>query len=180
MEIYITDLAAYNNGHLIGEWVSLPMDEDDLNFKVAEILSLGAEVCGDTEHEEIFFTDNECDYMEIGEYGNIYHLNEIAAKMERMNDHFKKMTKFLLSNNLVSNLNEAIEEVENVIIHENATMEDIAYEYVNECYDLDSLPSIISNNIDYKSIARDMEIEGSYFEVDGDIYEYLGWCLPIK
>lgn len=26
MEIYITDLAAYNNGHLIGEWVSLPMD----------------------------------------------------------------------------------------------------------------------------------------------------------
>jgi antirestriction protein len=71
-------------------------------------------------------------------------------------------------------LNEAIEEAENVIIHENATMEDVAYEFVNECYDLDSLPSIISNNIDYKSIARDMEIEGRYFEVDEDIYESLG------
>ena len=174
MEIYITDLAAYNNGHLIGEWVSLPMDEDDLNFKVEEILSLGAEVCGDIEHEEVFFTDYECDYMEIGEYDNIYHLNEIAVKMERMNEHFKKMTKFLLSNNLVRNLNEAIEEAENVIIHENSTMEDIAYEYVNECYDLGSLPSIISSNIDYKSIAYDMETEGRYFEVDGDIYEYLG------
>lgn len=80
VEIYITDLAAYNNGHLIGEWVSLPMDEDDLNFKVAEILSLGAKVCGDTEHEEIFFTDYECDYMEIGEYGNIYHLNECQRR----------------------------------------------------------------------------------------------------
>lgn len=174
MTIYITDLGAYNQGHLIGEHISLPMDEDDLKSKIDEILSIGEKACGDTEHEEIFITDYECDFMEIGEYDDPYKLNEIAQKMERMNDHFKKMTKFLLSNNLVSNLNEAIEEAENVIIHENSTMEDIAYEFVNECYDIDSLAPIISNNIDYKSIARDMEIEGRYFEVDGDIYEYLG------
>lgn len=174
MEIYITDLAAYNNGHLIGEWVSLPMDEDDLKSKIDEILSIGAKACGNIKNEEIFITDYESNFMEIGEYDDPYKLNEIAQKMERMNYYFKKMTKFLLSNNLVSNLNEAIEEAENVIIHENSTMEDVAYEYVNECYDLNSLPSIISNNIDYKSIARDMEIEGRYFEVDGDIYEYLG------
>ena len=174
MTIYITDLGAYNQGYLIGEHISLPMDEDDLKSKIDEILSIGAKACGDTEHEEIFITSFECDFMEIGEYDDPYKLNEIAQKMERMNDHFKKITKFLLSNNLVSNLNEAIEEAENVIIHENTTMEDISYEYVNECYDLDSLPSIISNNIDYKSIARDMEIEGRYFEVDGDIYEYIG------
>jgi hypothetical protein len=112
--------------------------------------------------------------MEIGEYDDPYKLNEIAAKMERMNDHFKKITKFLLSNNLVSSLNEAIEEAENVIVHENSTLEDVAYEFVNECYDLDSLPSIISNNISYKNIAHDMELEGRYFDVDGDIYEYIG------
>lgn len=174
MTIYITDLGAYNQGYLIGEHISLPMDEDDLKSKIDEILSIGAKACGDTEHEEIFITSFECDFMEIGEYDDPYKLNEIAQKMERMNDHFKKITKFLLSNNLVCNLNEAIEEAENVIIHENSTMEDIAYEFVNECYDLDSLPSIISSNIDYKSIARDMEIEGRYFEMDGDIYEYLG------
>ena len=175
MEIYITDLAAYNNSYLIGEWLSLPMDEDDLKSKIDEILSIGAKACGNTENEEIFITDFECDFMEIGEYDDPYKLNEIAAKMERMNEHLKKMTKFLLSNNLVRNLNEAIEEAEDlIIIHENSTLEDVAYEFVNECYDLDSLPSIISSNIDYKSIARDMEIEGRYFEVEGDIYEYLG------
>lgn len=174
MTIYITDLGAYNNGYLIGEHISLPMDEDDLKSKIDEILSIGAKACGDTEHEEIFITDFECDFMEIGEYDDPYKLNEIAAKMERMNDHFKKITKFLLSNNLVSSLNEAIEEAENVIVYENSTLEDVAYEFVNECYDLDSLPSIISNNISYKNIAHDMELEGRYFDVDGDIYEYLG------
>jgi len=30
MKIYITDLEAYNNGHLVGEWYTLPISEDDL------------------------------------------------------------------------------------------------------------------------------------------------------
>ena len=174
MEIYITDLAAYNNGHLIGEWVSLPMSKNDLNLKISEILLRGTEVCNKDEiHEEFFITDYECDFMEIGEYDDIYNLNDIAAKMERMNEHFQKITKFLLSNNLVNNLNKAIEEVENVIIHKNSTMEDIAYEFVNEHYDIGSLAPIIANAIDYQKIGRELSCDGRYFEEEGDIYEYL-------
>lgn len=174
MEIFITDLAAYNNGYLIGEWVSLPMDEDDLKAKINEILTIGAEACGNTENEEIFLTDYECRFMEIGEFDNPFKLNEIAKQADGLNDHELKMVGFLLRNGLVKDFTEALEKYEDVIIHEDSTMEDIAYEYVNECYNLDSLPSIISNNIDYQSIARDMEIDGNYFEQDGDIYEYLG------
>ena len=173
MEIYITDLAAYNNGHLIGEWVSLPMDEDDLKTKIDEILAIGVQACEDDDHEEIFITDYECDFMNIGEYDNPFKLNEIAEQIDGLNDHEIKMVKFLLQNGLVKDFEEALEKYEDVIIHENSTMEDVAYEFVNECYNLDSLPSIISNNIDYQSIARDMEIDGNYFEQDGDIYEYL-------
>ena len=174
MTIYITDLGTYNNGYLIGEHISLPMNEDDLKSKINEILSIGAKACGDTEHEEIFITDYECDFMEIGEYDDPYKLNEMAQKMERMNDHFKKMTKFLLSNNLVSNLNEAIEEAENVIIHENSTMEDVAYDFIDGFYNLKDLPPILANAIDYEQIGRELSYDGRYFEEDGDIYEYLG------
>jgi hypothetical protein len=53
-------------------------------------------------------------------------------------------------------------------------MEDIAYDFINECYGVDSLPSIIANNIDYESIGRELEMDGRYFEVDSDIFEYLG------
>lgn len=174
MEIYITDLAAYNNGHLIGEWVALPMDEEDLKAKIAEILATGAEVCGDNEHEEMFITDYQCDYMEIGEYTNQFQLNEIAEQAENLSAYELKAVKFLLSNYLVKDFNEALEKYEEVIIHEDSTMEDLAYEFVNECYGVDSLPAIIVNNIDYEKIGREMEMDGRYYEEDGDIYEYLG------
>ena len=53
-------------------------------------------------------------------------------------------------------------------------MEDIAYDFIEECYNLDDMPNIIANNINYESIARNMEIEGSYYKIDADIYEYIG------
>lgn len=174
MEIFITDLAAYNNGYLIGEWISLPMDEDDLKAKIDEILTIGAKACRDDEHEEIFLTDYECDYLEIGEFDNPFKLNEMAEQADELNDHEVKMVGFLLRNGLVKDFSEALEKYEDVIIHENCTFQDIAYDFVNECYNLNDLPSIISNNIDYESIGRQMEMEGNYFEQDGDIYEYLG------
>lgn len=173
MTIYITDLGAYNQGHLIGEHISLPIDEDNLKSKIDEILSIGAKACGDTEHEEIFITDYDCDFMEVHEYSDPFELNRIAQEAEELNDHELKIVRFLLNNGLVKDFTESLSQIEEVIIH-NGTMEDIAFEFVNECYDLDSLPSIISSNISYKNIAHDMELEGRYFEVDGDIYEYLG------
>jgi hypothetical protein len=172
MEIYITDLAAYNNGHLIGEWVALPMDEDDLRAKITEILAMGAQVCGDSEHEEIFITDYESDLMTIGEYADQFQLNEIAEQAENLSDCEVKAVKFLLNNYLVKDFNEALEKYEEVIIHESTTFEDLAYEFINECYGIDSLPAIIANNIDYEKIGRELEMDGRYFEVDGDIYEY--------
>lgn len=172
MEIYITDLAAYNNGYLIGEWVALPMDENDLSAKIREILAIGAEACGDTEHEEIFITDYESDLVSIGEYDDIFSLNAMAEKSEFLNDYEIKAIKFLLRNNFVKDFDEAMEHFEDVIIHESTSMEDLAYEFINECYSIDSLPSIIANNIDYEKIGRELEMEGRYYEEDGDIYEY--------
>lgn len=174
IKVYITDLAAYNNGHLIGEWVSLPMDEEDLRAKINEILSVGSQVCEDDEHEEMFITDFECDFLEIGEYADPFQLNEIAEQAECLSDYEVKAIKFLLNNYLVKDFNEALEKYEEVIIHESTTFEDLAHEFINECYGVDSLPAIIANNIDYEKIGREMEMDGNYYEVEGDIYEYLG------
>lgn len=53
-------------------------------------------------------------------------------------------------------------------------MEDIAYNLIEECYSFENIPDIIANNIDYEKIGRDLEIEGSYYKVNNDIYEYIG------
>nr|WP_321267744.1 antirestriction protein ArdA [uncultured Sulfurimonas sp.] len=176
MRVYITDLEAYNNGHLVGEWYQLPMNEDLLADSIENILQSGRDVCEDIHfHEEYFITDYECDYMDIGEYDNLSKLNEIAEAIESIDEDGVKAINFLIENHFVKDIFEAIESYEdNVRIYEDSTMEDIAYDLIEECYSFENIPDIIANNIDYEKIGRDLEIEGSYYKVGSDIYEYIG------
>ncbi len=171
MQVYITDLAAYNQGFLIGEWASLPMYEDELKSKITKILSLGAKACGDDEHEEMFITDSEDFPLQVNEYDNVYKLNEIAEKMENLDDNEKKIVEFLLGDNIVHDIDEAIENIENVIVYESMTMEDIAEDFIENSVDMSNIPSILINAIDYEKIGNDLYIDGNYYKVDGDIYE---------
>ncbi len=176
MRVYITDLEAYNNGHLVGAWYQLPMDKDLLADGVEKVLQEGKNICGDSHfHEEYFITDYECDYMAIEEYANLSKLNEIAEAMINIDEDGVKAINFLFENNFAKDIFEAIESYEeNVRIYEDSSMEDIAYNLIEECYSFENIPDIIANNIDYEKIGRDLEIEGSYYKVERDIYEYIG------
>lgn len=172
MKIYITDLAAYNAGKLVGEWVSLPMDEDNLHEAISEVLSRGSDICKSREeHEEIFITDFESEIVTIDEYDDILQLNEVAEQLEWLNEEEIKIIKFLLNYPLANNITEALEEYCNYIIHENMEMKDIAYNVIAQSYDFDSLPSMIVSYIDYESLGKDMKMDGRYYEENGDIYE---------
>lgn len=172
IKIYLTDLAAYNAGYLVGEWIELPLKKEELDKKLKNILKSGSQICGEI-HEEYFITDFESDIVDIHEYSNIFDLNEQAELLSDLCDYELKIVKFLLNENLANSLEEAIENIDNVTLYENQTMEDIAYNFVNEIYDMDNLPCLISSNIDYKGIARDLEIEGTFYKIDNDIYEYI-------
>lgn len=177
LKVYITDLAAYNNGYLIGQWVTLPCDANKLNHIIDGILSEGAAACDSEEHEECFITDFEWDdyeFMSIGEYSSVYQLNEQLEPLEFKSDYELKAISFLLSEGIVSDMDEAIEKADDVVIYQNQSMEDIAYDLLQDCYGVDKLPSIISNHIDYESIGRELEMDGRYYEVGNDIYEYCG------
>lgn len=177
LKIFITDLAAYTQGFLIGEWITLPKEKEELIEDINRILGTGERICEDYPHEEFFTTDYEWSDVEIfpiGEYDNLDELNQKLNLIEEVDesDHIK--LKFLLDNNLVSSLEEAIEKIDDVIYHQDSTMRDIAEEYIYTCYDLDTLPKIIAHHIDYDGIARDLEIDGSFYQEGLDIFEYLG------
>ena len=175
MNVYITDLASYNNGNLVGEWVSLPLDNEDLKSKINSILELGSEIDGyDEIDEEYFITDFECDYYDVDEYENISKLNEIAELMEGLSDYERKAVTFLLDNYLVNSFEEALEKYDDVIIYEDCSMYDIAYDIVQESFNIEKIPSNFSNYIDYYALARDLKLEGRYYEVDNAVYEYIG------
>ncbi len=113
MKVYITDLEAYNNGHLVGAWYQLPMNEDLLAESIENVLQEGKSICEDEHfHEEYFITDYECNYMEIEEYSNLTKLNEIAEAMESIDEDAVKVINFLIENQFVKDIFEAIESYE--------------------------------------------------------------------
>ena len=181
LELYITDLAAYNKGFLIGEWITLPMDEKQLSAAVDKVLRGGEAICaleyGYEKHEEYFITDwqyNSHEFYDIDEYENIYNLNEQLQELKYKPAHELKAISFLITESIATDIADAITKADDVHIYENYSMEDIAYDLMQESYQADLLPSIIANNIDYEAIARELEYDGYYYEVGSDIYEYVG------
>lgn len=175
MRVYITDLAAYNQAFLIGRWVELPMVETELQGTIEEILKDGEEACKDGSiHEEYFLSDWECEefFQEVGEYTNVYGLNSEVVQFNELclDEYQKKSVKFLMSSNICSNLDGAIEKLDEVVIYEDFDFEKLSYQIADEIYCLDDYPQFVSNYFDYEALARDLELEGFYHEMDGDIF----------
>lgn len=181
LNIYLTDLSAYNKGFLNGEWISLPMDDDELASAINKVLRGGEAICaieyGYEEHEEWFISDyewEEIDLFSISEYKDIFEINSQLSQLEILDCTQLKIIKFLLDNGLANDHNDAIFKCEDVIVYSNTNLKDYVYELIEELYDVNKLPSIIANNIDYVGIATDLSYEGRYYEIDNDLYEYIG------
>jgi uncharacterized FlaG/YvyC family protein len=175
LKIYITDLAAYNQGFLIGKFCSLPMDSDELKEKITDILKEGAKVCGDREHEEFFITDYEFEgtkLFDVKEYSDIEELNSKCEQLEDLSEDDQKKFSYLMDY-VGFSFDDALERYEDVSIYEDTTLEQIAEDFIYETINMDDIPDIIKNNIDFKSIAHDFEISGEYDKIDGDVYYFV-------
>lgn len=161
MNIYLTNLGKYNEGELIGEWVELPVSQEELQ-KVFERIGINEE------YEEYFITDYECDFYEVGEYESLDTLNEIAERIEELGEEESEVVKVLMSE-LGYTLNEAIDKVNGGdyrIYSDCDDMTDIAYQVVEECGYLNNVPDNVARYFDYESFGRDLGIEGTYIFTD--------------
>ena len=169
MKIYLTNLGKYNEGELIGEWVELPVSQEELQevFKRIGI---------NEEYEEYFITDYECDFYEVGEYENLDTLNEIAERIEELDEEESKVVKALMSD-LGYTLDEAIDKVNSGdyrIYYDCDDMTDIAYQVVEECGYLNNVPDNVARYFDYELFSRDLGIEGIYiFTDDNEVIEVM-------
>ena len=67
LQVFITDLAAYNTGSLVGRWVQLPITSFELSQAISEVLTEGEYAVNGENHEEYFITDYEWDDIDIKE-----------------------------------------------------------------------------------------------------------------
>lgn len=162
MKIFLANLGKYNEGELVGEWVELPVSQGELQ-EVFDHIGINEE------YEEYFISDYECDFYEVGEYENLDTLNEIAERIEELDEKESKVVKALMSE-LGYTLDEAIDKVNSGdyrIYSDCDNMTDIAYQVVEECEYLNNVPDNVARYFDYESFGRDLGIERTYIFLDG-------------
>ena len=175
MNVFVTNLGKYNEGELIGEWVELPVSEEDLK-KVFQRIGISNEPDeSGNYYEEYFITDYECDFYNVGEYESIDTLNEIAEQLEELDEEQQDVIKVMMSE-CGYQLNEAIEKVnsgEYTIYNECDDMEDVAYQIVEECGYLTNVPDNVARYFDYEAFGRDLRLEGTFIFTDN------GACVEV-
>lgn len=166
--IYIANLGKYNEGELMGEWVNLPIEDDELEevyirIKVAHRDENGGFIPSYTEngiiYEETAIHGFESDVMTIDEYDSIETLNELAYELEAL-DVWEVNAVKAYCEAFSDNLREAIDSLNRISFWNGYTMEDLAYELVEECYFDNNTPDFVRNYFDYKAFARDLGFDG--------------------
>lgn len=165
LKIYVTNLSKYNEGVLVGEWVSLPCE--GLEEVLDKISNNG--------NGELFISDYETDIsnLKISEYDDSLQLNEIAEEIEEMReDELIAFQAYL--EQYANNMEQALEEVRqgNYRIYYNCdNMEDVAYQVVNDCGLLDGVPEEVKIYFDYEAYGRDLDINRTFIQIDNSFVE---------
>lgn len=161
LKVFITNLAKYNEGYCvldIGKWVELPMDASELQEEIDSVLG---------NDEELFLTDWESDYkIEIGEFSNVFRLNEQMEELEALPEDTRK-TVTLIADYEGLELTEVIEEVADgkYTIYQASNFEELGYYLKDNGLLGYEIPSHLENYIDYEALGRDWLHSGCFIDL---------------
>lgn len=167
LRIYLTNLRKYNEGMLVGEWVDLPVSEEELS-KVFDRIGIN------DEYEEYFITDYESDIdgLKVGEYENIDDLNELAEALEDLDSEEENVLSVMLEDGCT--FEEALEKIKDrdyMVYYNCDSMEDVAYQVVEESGLLNGVPEKVARYFNYEAYGRDLEIEGTFYQINNAYIE---------
>lgn len=190
VNVYVANLGKYNEGELVGEWISLPVTEDEMNEMFVRI-GVGEIVDGEYKHgkteiengmpycyEEYAIHDYETELpIEISEYSNLEKLNELAEKMEELDEHDLNCINALLECGYIDKKNIVDGDIQDILdehcfIEIDASMSnsDEALGYaLAEINDIDSkLEELgLAGYFDYEKYGRDARFNGASIADNG-------------
>jgi len=172
MKIAVESYELYNNGILLCKWWDTEEDtKEEIESFVKEVhLKHG---CSDD--LELFVADYEADVLGLYDGSeSVDYAYEVSEAIAGLNDGEIIAVGLLLENGFAHNLEDAIGHLGDMYSTGETKMEDVAYNYVQECGLLESMPENLRFYFDYEALGRDMELSSSYFEADdGTIWEYV-------
>ena len=160
--VFVENGSVYRDGGMLGVWFELPMTDDELESKFAEI--------GIAYHDDLVLNkdyvitdfENDVDY-EVGDYEPIDLLNDLASRLEDV-QCMEWLTAYM--DETGESLDEAIENYqENSVFYGGMTLEEVAEELVDET---ENLSEFARRYFDYDAFAHDLRIDG-YVEYDGGV-----------
>lgn len=168
IKIAITNLKRYNEGCLVYEWLELPADK-------SEIIDALKQIGIRREYEELFISDYEtnCSFLEIGECTPISYLNNLARKLEELDEG-----ELLILNSIVESLGCEPYDALNIMKGGRFSFiegffedeEDFGRALIDNDYIY--IPNCLMGYIDFRAIARDFLAEGWKIVEGGAILVY--------
>ena len=90
LKAFVTNLGKYNEGELVGEWVSFPVSADEMKA-VLDRIQIGYPDDFGISYEEIFITDYDTDIYGLqnllGEFTSLEELNYLAGRLDEMSTY---------------------------------------------------------------------------------------------
>lgn len=161
LNIFVNTWGNYNeNGADGGEWIELPMDEDELDEKLEAI----AEAMGDHDPEWAIHDYEwtcEIDLGEVNEMDSIRNWNEILQEADSLRDYEQKEVAAAMEAFGYS-LREAIDYQQrgSFIFYAGRSIEDIAEELADEYFEANDVPDFVQRHFDYNSYAEELRSDG--------------------
>ena len=158
LNIFVNTWGNYNtNGADGGQWITLPMDPEELE----EVLENIAALMGDKDpewaiHDYEWTTEIEMD--EISEYANIFKVNEHCMKLDALEEwEAEEIAAAVEAWDYT--FAEALERHNRgcFIFYAGMDLEELAEEIINEHYDL---PEFALRYFDFEAFARDLSFDG--------------------
>ena len=156
IQIYVADLAAYNNGYLHGVWIDATLELDEMQEQVSQMLKATPL---DEEAEEYAIHDYEgFGAYKVSEYEGLESVHEVACFLEEHGEVAGDVLAHFSDN--LEDARKALEENYNGCYN---SLADYAEELTTETSEV---PEHIAFYIDYEKMGRDMELGGDVFTVE--------------
>lgn len=163
VDIYLSSLSKYVDGNENGEWVTLPMSNEDLTNKFNEIVGKG---------KEYIILDSSEPSL-ISEYDNVFSLNNFLLDV---NKEFKREEISILSKvvDTLKELKELFESENYTIINADEISKGWAITYGDECFGM-VLHECGYNNLFETPIPEEMIDYINFEQVWNDLSINDGW-----
>lgn len=156
---YIANLANYAAGTIIGAW-----------FDMAE--TTAEEITAAIGEGETIILDYEApDEMHIDEYENITNLIEFAQRLAELDEDL--LNAMLYSGYTIEEAIGKIEGGDYNIYEDCDTMEDVAFQVVEDQGLLYGAPELAQRYFDYAGFGRDLEIKGHFYKFGNGYIEII-------